>query len=124
MIVDDSEQFLAAARDHLTRGGWDVVATATNQKDALEQAEEVRPDVVLVDINLGAESGVDLTRRLVDRFPDLRRRIVLISTMDEEDVAELIVDTPAVGFLPKIGLSARAIRDLMDGNHRGRSPRG
>jgi DNA-binding NarL/FixJ family response regulator len=124
MIVDDSEQFLAAARDHLTRGGFDVVATATNQQDALEQAEEARPDVILVDVNLGAESGVDLTRRLVDRFPDLRSRIVLISTLDEEDVAELIADTPAVGFLPKTRLSARAIRDLLDGNHRGRLPRG
>jgi DNA-binding NarL/FixJ family response regulator len=123
MIVDDSEQFLAAARDHLTRGGLDVVATAMNQQEALTQAEEVRPDVVLVDINLGAESGVDLTRRLVDRFPDLRRRIVLISTLDEEDVAELIVDTPAVGFLPKTRLSARAVRDLMDGDHLGRFPR-
>ena len=119
MIVDDSEQFLAVARDHLSRGGLDVVATATNQQDALEQVEEVRPDVVLVDINLGVESGVDLTRRLVDRFPDLRSRIVLISTMDEEDVADLIADAPAIGFLPKTRLSARAVRDLMDRNHRG-----
>jgi DNA-binding NarL/FixJ family response regulator len=124
MIVDDSEQFLAVARDHLTRGGLDIVATATNQQDALEQAEEARPDVVLVDINLGAESGVDLSRRLVERFPDLRSRIVLISTLDEEDIVELIAEAPAVGFLPKTRLSARAVRDLVDGNHRDRFPRG
>jgi hypothetical protein len=49
---------------------------------------------------------------------------VLISTLDEEDIAELIADAPAVGFLPKTRLSARAVRDLVDGNHRDRFSRG
>jgi DNA-binding NarL/FixJ family response regulator len=113
MIVDDSEQFLAVARNHLGRDGLEVVATATSQQQALEKAEEVRPDIVLVDINLGDESGVELTRLLVERFPHLRSRIVLISTMDHEDVADLISDSPAAGFLPKNVLSARAVGELV-----------
>jgi DNA-binding NarL/FixJ family response regulator len=113
MIVDDSEQFLAVAQNHLGRDGLEVVATATSQQQALEKAEEVRPDIVLVDINLGDESGVELTRLLVERFPHLRSRIVLISTMDQEDVADLISDSPVAGFLPKNVLSARAVGELV-----------
>jgi DNA-binding NarL/FixJ family response regulator len=113
MIVDDSEHFLAVAQNHLRRGGLDVVATATSHQEALTKAEEVQPDVVLVDINLGDESGVELTHLLVDRFPHLRSRIVLISTMDHDDVADLISGSPAAGFLPKNVLSARAVGELV-----------
>jgi DNA-binding NarL/FixJ family response regulator len=119
MIVDDSEQFLSVATKHLSRGGLDVVATATNHREALQRVEELQPDVVLVDINLGAESGIDLARRLVERFPDLHSRVVLISNMDEDDVTDLIADTPAAGFLPKTGLSAQTIGDLVDRDHGG-----
>jgi DNA-binding NarL/FixJ family response regulator len=69
MIVDDCEQFLAIAQDHLTRDGLNVVGTATTPQEALEKAEELQPNVVLVDISLGSESGFELTRRLVDDFP-------------------------------------------------------
>jgi DNA-binding NarL/FixJ family response regulator len=113
MIVDDSEQFLAVARKYLSRDGLEVVATATSQREALEKAEEVRPDIVLVDINLGDESGVELTHLLIARFPYLRSRIVLISTMDHDDVADLVSDTPAAGFIPKNVLSARAVGELV-----------
>jgi DNA-binding NarL/FixJ family response regulator len=113
MIVDDSEQFLAVARDFLRRGGLDVVATATCRQEALQKAEELQPDIVLVDINLGGESGVELTRLLVDEHPHLHSRVVLISTMDHDDVADLIADIPAAGFLSKNLLSARAVGELI-----------
>lgn len=113
MIVDDNEHFLAVARDRLTRDGLDVVATATTQAEALDKAEELHPDVVLVDISLGTESGFELTRRLVEDFPDLRSRVVLISTRDQEELADLITGSPAAGFLPKNLLSASAVFHLL-----------
>jgi DNA-binding NarL/FixJ family response regulator len=113
MIVDDNERFLAVARDRLARDGMDVVGTATTQKEALRLAEELHPDVVLVDISLGAESGFEVTRRLVEDFPDLEARVVLISTRDQDDFADLIAASPAAGFLPKNLLSARAVCDLV-----------
>jgi DNA-binding NarL/FixJ family response regulator len=113
MIVDDNERFLAVARDRLTRDGLDVVGTATCQNDALQMAQELHPDIILVDINLGAESGFELARRLVAIFPDLASRVVLISTRDQDDLAELIAASPAAGFLPKNLLSARAVCDLV-----------
>ena len=113
MIVDDNERFLAVARDRLTRDGLDVVGTASTQREALEKARELHPDVVLVDISLGTESGFELTRRLVEDMPDLRSRVVLISTRDQDDFADLIAASPAAGFLPKDLLSAKAVRDLV-----------
>jgi CheY-like chemotaxis protein len=63
LIVDDNMRFLDAARSTLERQGIQVIATATTTAEALQRAEALRPDVVLVDISLGDESGFELTRR-------------------------------------------------------------
>ncbi len=60
VIVDDSARFLEAARALLEREGVDVVGVASTIAEALRLVDEVRPDVTLVDIDLGAESGFDL----------------------------------------------------------------
>ncbi|GAA4473701.1 response regulator transcription factor [Phytohabitans houttuyneae] len=113
LIVDDNARFLAVARTSLERDGLEVVGTASTVADALAQADRLHPDVVLVDIALGAESGFDLTRRLVERHPDLRARVVLISTRREEDYADLIALSPAAGFVWKAQLSGGAVRELV-----------
>jgi DNA-binding NarL/FixJ family response regulator len=113
LIVDDNEGFVAAAHSSLEREGMEIVGTATTTAEALEKTRQLSPEIVLVDIALGGESGFELVRQLVDSFPDLRDRIVLISTRGEEDYAELIAESPAAGFLPKIRLSATAVRALL-----------
>jgi len=113
LIVDDNEGFLAVANSSLEREGMEIVGTATNIAEALEKAKQLSPEIVLVDIALGRESGFELVRQLVESFPDLRARVVLISTRGEEDFADLIADSPAAGFLPKIRLSAKAVRELL-----------
>jgi DNA-binding NarL/FixJ family response regulator len=113
LIVDDNERFLEAASSSLSRDGIEVVGTATTISDALRQVGSLRPDVVLVDISLGEESGFELTRQLVERFPDFRSRVVLISTRAEEDFADLIAASPALGFVPKSQLSAQAVDALL-----------
>lgn len=112
-IVDDDERFTAVARASLERDGLAVVGTATSAADAVEQIGVLHPDVVLVDVALGPDSGFGLTRRLVDAYPNLLTRIVLISTRKAEDYAELIDDSPAAGFVWKADLSARAVRDAV-----------
>jgi DNA-binding NarL/FixJ family response regulator len=114
LIVDDNERFLAVATASLDRDGLAVVGTATTIAEALEKAGVLRPDVVLVDVALGAESGFALTRQLVERYPELRARVVLISTRREEDLADLIASCPAAGFVWKAHLSASAVRDLVN----------
>ena len=114
MIVDDSERFLEVARTGLHRNGLEVVGTATTSAEALERVKELRPDVVLVDISLGEESGFDLTRELA-ATPGVDARLVLISTRDEDDLIDLIAQSPAVGFIPKARLSAAAVNELLNG---------
>jgi CheY-like chemotaxis protein len=110
LIVDDSPRFLAAARGLLERQGMAVVGVASTSAEALERVRELRPDVTLVDIDLGGESGLELARRLHQDGP---ARVILVSTHAEEDYAELIAASPAVGFLAKETLSAGAISDLL-----------
>ena len=112
LIVDDSERFLEVARAGLGRDGLEVVGTATNSAEALQEMEQLRPDVVLVDISLGEESGFDLTRTLA-ATPGTDVRIVLISTRSEEDLVDLIAQSPAVGFIAKARLSAAAVQQLL-----------
>jgi len=112
LIVDDNERFLEAARSTLERDGIEVVGTATTAAEAERQAEELDPDLVLVDLNLGADSGFDLTRRLTELRSNYSR-VLLISTRAEEDFSDLIRESPAIGFLSKSDLSAGAIRELL-----------
>jgi DNA-binding NarL/FixJ family response regulator len=119
LIVDDSARFCQAARGLLEREGLTVVGVAASSAEALELAAALRPDVVLVDIVLGAESGFELAQRLVDADPDGRSSVILISTHAEADFADLIGDSAAAGFLPKAELSASAIRSIHDSRPRG-----
>ena len=115
LIVDDNQSFLDAARVLLEREGLTVAGVATTGAEAVRQAERLRPNVVLVDISLGEESGVDLARRLVDDGLVDGATVVLISTRSEDDVVDLIAESPTAGFLPKAELSASAIRELVEG---------
>ena len=114
LIVDDSPQFLDVARMLLEREGIAVVGMAATGAEAVRQAAALRPDVTLLDITLGDESGFELAERLVHEADVTPSSMILISTHAEEDYAELIAESPAVGFLPKTTLSAHAIRDLLD----------
>jgi DNA-binding NarL/FixJ family response regulator len=111
LIVDDNAGFLKAAAALLEREGIRVAGVASNGAEALTRARELRPDVILVDIALGAESGLELAGRLVEADPD-GARVILISTHAEADFADLIDATPAAGFVPKSQLSADAVRLL------------
>jgi DNA-binding NarL/FixJ family response regulator len=111
MIVDDNVRFLEVATVRLGRGGFEVVATATTSEQALDLVEHQRPDVVLVDISLGNESGLDLAVRIADRSNP--PAVVLISTRAETDYVALIATSPALGFIAKSRLSAEAVRGLV-----------
>jgi DNA-binding NarL/FixJ family response regulator len=116
LVVDDNPPFLEAARALLERQGMSVAGVASNGAEALQQARALEPDVVLLDISLGEESGFDVARRLADDRGERGPAVILISTHSEADFAELIARSPAVGFLPKTELSADAIRSLLGGS--------
>jgi DNA-binding NarL/FixJ family response regulator len=113
LIVDDSRRFLDAARGLLERQGLTVVGEASTGAEALRLAAKLRPDVTLVDIDLGGESGFEVARQLSRQAATTASRMILISTHAEEDYAELIAASPAIGFLSKAELSAGAIHALL-----------
>jgi CheY-like chemotaxis protein len=113
VIVDDSPAFLAAARGLLERQGLSVVAVASSGTQALRVAGELRPDVVLLDVGLNGESGLDVARRLQGDDSTAELPVILISSRQEEDFGEMLTASPAVGFLPKISLSADAITRML-----------
>ena len=122
LIVDDNGLFLEAARDRLEQGGLRIVGVAANSAEALRRTEELRPEVVLVDVMLGSESGFELARRLAGHHRDDGPVVILISTYSAADYADPIAESPAAGFLPKQELSAEAIRRIIDGRGPGGAP--
>ena len=127
-VVDDSGRFLTAVRLLLERQGMAVVGVASSGAEAVERIAELQPDVTLVDVHLGEESGVDLVRRLArDRIVP-PSRLILMSGRAQGEVAEQAGDGAVAGFLAKAELSADAIRALLgpgDGNtHRALSAPG
>ena len=108
IIVDDNSSFRQEISGLLEEQGIDVVGGATSGVEALQQIADLRPDVVLLDIDLGEESGFALARRL-QAGPHPVPKLILISAHEENDYADLIEASPAVGFVAKMELSAAAI---------------
>jgi DNA-binding NarL/FixJ family response regulator len=113
LLVDDSDAFLKAVTILLQGEGMTVVGVASNSAEALRQARALRPDVILVDIGLGDESGFDLARLLDQDGQGGDAEVILISAHAETDYAELIAESPAAGFLVKSELSAQAIARVL-----------
>jgi CheY-like chemotaxis protein len=116
LIVDDSADFVYAARGLLECQGVSVVGVASTSAEALQCFEELRPDVTLVDINLGGESGFELAEQLSRVGGPRPSPVILISTHAAEDFADMIETSPAVGFLSKSALTCAAIGDLVGGS--------
>jgi DNA-binding NarL/FixJ family response regulator len=110
LIVDDSPSFREAMRGLLEAQGIEVVGGAGSADEARQQIAELRPDVALIDIDLGGESGLALAGSVHHGASDAVPKVILISTHDESEFADLIEATPAVGFLSKTELSAATIR--------------
>ncbi|HZA09698.1 response regulator [Mycobacterium sp.] len=118
LIVDDNRDFINAATKLLEREGIKVVGKASSSAEGLLCFEQLRPDFALIDVDLGTESGFDLIDQLHNSGCATPPPVILISTHSEQDFAEMINASPAVGFLAKSALSSRAIHDLLlqDGN--------
>lgn len=116
MIVDDDAAFQHAICFMIERDGALVVSTAANGAEAIERAEVCRPDILLIDVRLGPESGFDVARRIEARAAvaasGWRPLIILVSTQSEDELADRIAANPSFGFLDKTMVSFGKIRDL------------
>ena len=113
VVVDDDRSFADVARGLLERQGERVLGVAGTSAEALRQVAELRPDIVLVDMALGDECGLELAQLLAPSGCAEAPLVILISAYSPCDVAELVAASPAAGFLPKSDLSSDAIRQIV-----------
>jgi two-component system nitrate/nitrite response regulator NarL len=118
LLVDDDTRFLESARELLELEGL-AVDTASTGAQAVRRTSELRPDLVLLDIGLGGETGFEVARKLhaawsIGNSRQERPKIILISSYAAADFGRLIEASPVLGFIPKSSLSGRAIRELLE----------
>jgi DNA-binding NarL/FixJ family response regulator len=111
LIVDDHPSFRATARALLEAEGFTVVGEAADGAEALAKTSELRPDVVLLDVQLPDIDGFEVTRRLCANGAS--PAIILVSSRDAADYGELISGCGARGFVPKGELTGAALRALL-----------
>ena len=109
VIVDDHARFRRSARKLLELEGFDVVGEAADGASALAEVERLRPDLVLLDVQLPDASGLDLV-------PLLRpvSDVVLVSSRDHSDIAGRIARSGALAFIPKDELTGAAVLDALE----------
>jgi DNA-binding NarL/FixJ family response regulator len=112
VIVDDNPEFLDTAANLLGRQGISIVGVATTSTEALKCVEQQNPDVTIVDIKLGDESGFQLAEQIARGT--VPSPVILISTHSEYEYGELIAASPALGFVAKEHLSPERIRRLLE----------
>lgn len=109
LIVDDSATFLSASTRLLETEGIAVVGHASTAREAVARAAETRPDVALVDVDLGDDDGFAVAELLTS----LAAAIILISGDAPDGLRDRIDESSALGFIAKIDLSAREIEKLL-----------
>ena len=111
MIVDDHAGFRATARKLLMARGFDVVGEAADGAHALEAAAQLRPDIVLLDVQLPDIDGLEVAARLTANGSG--PAIVLTSSRDLADLGLVRERCPVRGFIPKAELSGAALEALL-----------
>ena len=113
LIVDDHPSFRATARLLLEADGWTVIGEAADGIGGLAAARDLRPDLVLLDVNLPDADGFAVAARLTGEGPGAAPAVVLVSSRDARDFGPLVRRSGARGFVAKAELSGDALRRLV-----------
>jgi CheY-like chemotaxis protein len=111
LVVDDHASFRAAASALLEAEGFIVVGGAGDGDEALAQVEALRPDVVLLDVQLPGMDGFEVARRLATLAEP--PAVLLISSRGAPEYGDQVARSPARGFLDKRALSGAALTRLL-----------
>jgi DNA-binding NarL/FixJ family response regulator len=111
LIVDDHPSFRASARVLLEAEGFDVVGEAADGAAALSEAGRLRPEVVLLDVQLPDIDGFDIAERLTGEVDS--PTVILVSSRDGSDFGPLVTRSGARGFVPKAELSGDRVQELL-----------
>ena len=108
VIVDDHADFRMWARTVLTEDGFTIVGEAGDGRSAIDAVDRLRPDVLLLDINLPDLSGIDVAEMVYDRTA-----VVLISSRTREDLGGRLERSHAAGFVTKVDLTGAAVQAVL-----------
>jgi len=110
LIVDDQPTFRELAREVLHRRGYTVVGEAGCGATAIDAAHRLQPDAVLLDMRLGEESGIEVTRKLGRACP--QAAVLLVSNQDYGHCRDRLHYSGARGFLLKSRLATAELADF------------
>ena len=100
LIVDDQEPFRAVARDVVEAAGdFEVVGEAASGEESIDLAQQLHPDLVLMDVNLSGMDGTEATQRIL--AIDAHTRVLLLSTYEEDEYVARARECGASGYVPK-----------------------
>src|SRR5262245_3586445 len=108
LIVDDHAGFRMWAREVLGHEGFDVVGEAADGSSAIDAVQTLRPQVVLLDVQLPDMSGFEVAERI-----SAETSVVLTSSRSAADYGPAVLRSPAVGFMPKSDLTGAAMAELL-----------
>ena len=111
LVVDDHAGFRTSARFLLELEGFEVVGEAEDGASAVSAAERLRPDLVLLDVQLPDMRGFEVARRIL--AGGSQARIVLVSSREESDYGDRIRESGALGFVSKGELSGDRLRAVL-----------
>ena len=112
LIVDDHPSFRQTARVLLEAEGFDVVGEAADGASAISEASRLRPEIVLLDVQLPDTDGFDVATRLTGRGEE-SPAVILVSSRDSSDFGPLVARCGACGFVPKAELSGDRVQALL-----------
>lgn len=110
LIVDDHKLFGEAFRALLEDQGMDVLGVAATGGEAMRIVQEERPDVVLLDIGLPDENGIEVGRRILEQFPETK--VVALTGLDDHQAARSAVRAGFHAFLTKDSSAAQFVNSL------------
>ncbi|MFN8598647.1 MAG: response regulator transcription factor [Anaerolineae bacterium] len=118
LIADDHSLFRDGIGSLLQAAGFDVVGGASNGQEAIELAQRLQPDLILMDISMPAMSGIDAARQIKTLLPEIK--IVMLTVADEDRILIDAVKAGASGYLNK-SLDATEFLEMLNGVQRGES---
>jgi DNA-binding NarL/FixJ family response regulator len=113
LLVDDFEGFRHSLRSFLrSQPGFEVVGEAVDGNDAIEKAEQLHPDLVLMDLEMPNKDGYDATREIKRRLPETR--VVILSMHNSEVYRRAAREFRADDFIDKNSMKYALVSVLMD----------